>query len=109
MNLPITPPVAAELLPFSEQETRLLKALRLLTTILPDAGDQIEDYLWQLVGKHLKWSYSDPESLKTAMAFAGLDPFLKRESDQITAEFECTLGDGLEGLEWESSEAKSTS
>jgi hypothetical protein len=97
MNMPATPP-NVELLPLSEQEQRLIKALRLLARILPDAADRVEFHLWTLVGENLKWSYTDPESIKRSMAFAAIDPFLKRESDLITAEFACAEGDGLEGL-----------
>jgi hypothetical protein len=97
MNMLATP-VNAEVLPLSEQEQRLIKALRLLTAILPDAADQVEYHLWGLVGQHMNWSYDDPESIRRTLPFAALDPYLKRESDAITAEFGCTEGDGLEGL-----------
>jgi len=97
MNIPAIPS-HIEVFPLSEQEERLLKVLRLLTEIVPDAPDQVEDHLWTLVAKHLKWSWDDPESIKRTLPFAALDPYLKRESDLISEEFACAEGDGLEGL-----------
>ena len=97
MNMPATP-ANLDVLPLSMQEERLIKALRLLAEILPDAPDQVESHLWTLVAKHLKWSWDDPESMKRTLPFAALDPYLKRESALITEELACTEGDGLEGL-----------
>ncbi len=92
MNMPApNPPL------FSEREQCLIEAIRLLEQILPGAFDQVEGHVWALVQKHLKWDWSDKASLDRAMRFAVLDPEIRRESKEISEEFECTLGDGLEG------------
>ena len=78
------------------QESRIIKALRLLQQLESTCTDQVEEYLWTLVGKHLKWSYDDPPSIERSMEFMALDPFLRREIEEINAEFACTLKDGLE-------------
>jgi hypothetical protein len=82
------------------REHNLIKTLRLLQPLEASAFEQTEEFVWGLVGKHLKWSWDDPASVEKAAQFIGLDPFLKKESDAITAEFECTLMDGLEEYPW---------
>jgi hypothetical protein len=58
--------------------------------------EQVEQFVWSLVRRHLKWDFSDPTSLERAMAFAALDPFLRREVEMISAEFASAEQDGLE-------------
>jgi hypothetical protein len=43
--------------------------------------------IWTWVGQHLKFSYNDPASTDLAMRFAAIDPFLRRESEAISADF----------------------
>jgi hypothetical protein len=86
----------SESVPLTPQEQRLIKTLRLLQTLEPKCVDQTEEFVWTLVGKHLKWSYSDSASIERAVAFMALDPFLRREVEAISADFACTLMDGLE-------------
>lgn len=56
----------------------------------------LEELAVYLVGRSLRWSYDDPASLDRSADLMGLDPFLRRESDAITKEFEVALNDGLE-------------
>jgi hypothetical protein len=77
------------------REANLIKALRLLQHLDATALDRAEEFVWSLVGRTLKWSYADPESLALAGAFAALDPFLRRESEAVDADFAGTEGDGL--------------
>ena len=85
-----------DVLPLTSQEQRLIKTLRLLQSLEPKCIDQAEEFVWTLVGKHLKWSYSDSASIERSMAFMALDPFLRREVEAINDDFACTLMDGLE-------------
>lgn len=78
------------------QEERLIKALRLLQQLEATTPEQVERFVWSLAARYLTWSYSDPASLTRAMAFAALDPFLRREVEAINVEFACTEADGLE-------------
>ena len=78
------------------REHNLIKTLRLLQPLEAATFEKVEEFVWELVRKHLKWSWDDPASVEKAAQFIGFDPFLKRESDAISAEFECTLMDGLE-------------
>jgi len=74
----------------------MVKTLRLLKKLESTCTDQVEEFVWSLVGKHLKWSFEDPASIERAGEFMALDPFLRRESEAISADFACTLMDGLE-------------
>jgi hypothetical protein len=95
MNVPTQGPAQQPVL-LSEQEQRLVQTIRLLEEILPGALDQVEGHVWSLVSQHLKWNWSDPESLRRATLFMGLDPEIRRESQAISEEFACAEGDGLE-------------
>ena len=96
MSIPVQATPAAEEVSLSPDERRLVQTLRLLRQIAPDAPEEIEQFVWTVVGRHLKWDYDDPASLELATKFMALDPFLRRESEAISAEFECALMDGLE-------------
>jgi hypothetical protein len=93
--MPLPEPVV-EGMGVTTREQDLLKTLRLLQEILPDAFDRVEAHVWELVGQNLKWSWDDPDSLRRAAQFMGLDPDIRRESRAITEEFACAEGDGLE-------------
>jgi hypothetical protein len=83
-------------LKLSAWEERLVRTLRLLAEIEPSAPAQVEEFVWSLVARSLKWSYSDPASIARAVSFMQLDPFLKREVEAINEDFASALGDGLE-------------
>jgi hypothetical protein len=91
---------AVEAVALTPREQALVKTIRLLGEILPDAFDQVEEQVWKLVGQHLKWSWSDPESLRRATQFMGLDPEIRRESKAISEDFAFAEGDGLQSLDW---------
>ena len=82
----------------TDRENRLIKTVRLLEQLEPSLPGQVEEFVWSLVARHLKWSYSDPASLDRAMEFAALDPFLRREIEAINADFAAGESDGLEEL-----------
>jgi hypothetical protein len=71
---------------------------RVLRALPPATAELILEFATHTAGGKLAWSYDDPESLERSADLMGLDPFVKRASDAITRDFECTLGDGLKDL-----------
>lgn len=86
MNIPtqLTP---SQLMALTAREQALVETLRLLGEILPDAFERVETQVWNLVGEHLKWDWSDPQSVQRASQFMCLDPEIQRESQAIAADF----------------------
>jgi hypothetical protein len=95
MNQQIKPANQADQGELTPQEQRLVKTLRLLQQLDPSTSDQVERFVWSLVARHLKWSYSDPASVALALEFMALDPFLRQEVEAINADFAGTEEDGL--------------
>lgn len=92
----IPPKLMLESVLLTTEEQRLIQTLRLLQQANPEAVQQVEEFLWSLVGRELHWSYDDPASLDRAAAFAALDPALCREIAAIEADFTSAEEDGLE-------------
>jgi hypothetical protein len=96
MSTPTTVVNHAPQAQLTAEEERLVQVLRLLRQLAPRSQEEVEQFVWSLVGRYLKWSYDDPESMARAAQFMALDPYLRRESAAIGADFAPAMLDGLE-------------